>query len=127
MNNILLKNGLLYSGRENRFLLSDLLFSRGGCIEHISPGISSADDVIDCTGLAVSSGFIDCHGHSDDIPMIELIGKYREELKEELLYYSYHIDYLKHEDNPNIVITEMCDLSTNKKEKVDVEITIVLQ
>ncbi len=59
--------------------------------------------------------------------MIEMIGKYREELKEELLYYSYHIDYLKHEDNPNIVITEMCDLSTSEEVKTDVEITIVLQ
>lgn len=61
----LLKNGKVLDGTGGEPYFSDILIE-DDCIIKIGADLQeSADRVIDCTGLAVSPGFIDCHSHND--------------------------------------------------------------
>jgi len=62
---ILLKNGKIIDGSGNEPYFSDLLIENER-IALISPCIREEADVcLDCSGLAVAPGFIDCHSHND--------------------------------------------------------------
>jgi len=61
---ILIKNGLIYSG-DGRPPISGDLGIKEGAIAAIGNLGDTADEVVDATGLAVSPGFIDIHTHTD--------------------------------------------------------------
>ena len=61
----LLKNGKIIDGTGGEPYYADVLVDNDRIIK-IAPELQeTADRVIDCTGLAVSPGFIDCHSHND--------------------------------------------------------------
>ena len=61
----LLKNGKIYDGSGSTPYFADILIDDDH-IERISTYIDDvADRVIDCTGLSLAPGFIDCHSHND--------------------------------------------------------------
>lgn len=61
----LLKNAKIYDGTGGDAFPGDILI-RGDRIERVGRDISCADaEVIDLTGLSVSSGFMDAHSHND--------------------------------------------------------------
>ncbi|PKM72762.1 MAG: hypothetical protein CVU91_06960 [Firmicutes bacterium HGW-Firmicutes-16] len=61
----LLKNGKIVDGSGKEPYIADILVEDDR-IKKIGADIQAeADRVIDCTGLAVAPGFIDCHSHND--------------------------------------------------------------
>ena len=62
---ILLKNGLIYDGTGSDAFVGDILIEDDRIVE-VGQDLPAGDaEVIDLTGLSVSSGFIDGHSHND--------------------------------------------------------------
>ena len=62
---ILLKNGLIYDGSLEKPKIGDIYLDNGK-IKTIGNNLNmTVDEVIDCTNLIVSPGFIDSHSHND--------------------------------------------------------------
>lgn len=65
MQDIVLKNGLIYNGLNEKPCLGDVAV-RSGVITAIGRGLQmDAAQTVDVSGLAVAPGFIDIHSHSD--------------------------------------------------------------
>lgn len=61
----LLKNGKIVDGTGGAPYLADVLVEDARILK-IAPGLdAAADETLDCTGLVVAPGFIDCHSHND--------------------------------------------------------------
>lgn len=61
---MLLKNGIIYDGSGDAAITADISFNEKG-IKAVGKNLPAEDSEIDCTGLAVSPGFIDFHSHND--------------------------------------------------------------
>lgn len=61
----LLKNGKILDGTGGAPYFADILIEDERIVKIGSDLQAEADKVLDCTGLAVAPGFIDCHSHND--------------------------------------------------------------
>lgn len=63
---VLLKGGKIYDGSASETFVGDILIE-GDTIVGLAPSIDVAEDmqVVDISGLSVSSGFMDAHSHND--------------------------------------------------------------
>ncbi|MEC7808224.1 MAG: D-aminoacylase, partial [Gemmatimonadota bacterium] len=61
---VLISNGRVMDGSGNPWVRADVLIQGDKIIEIGDLGNTSADEVIDATGLYVTPGFIDTHSHS---------------------------------------------------------------
>ena len=73
MKSFILSNGTVFNSRSKELIPADILVVNGA-VSNVDSGIESEAETLDCTGCIVSPGFIDCHGHSDDIPLLECDG-----------------------------------------------------
>ncbi len=64
MFDIVIKNGKIIDGTGSPSYFADIAIS-GGKIARIAKNIEGGKEVIDATGLTVTPGFIDSHGHGD--------------------------------------------------------------
>lgn len=75
MFDILLKNGLIADGSGKAAFRGNIGVKDGNIVQ-IAPDLSGpAGRIIDCTGLVVAPGFIDCHSHNDYAAFRSLGGK----------------------------------------------------
>ncbi len=68
-----LAGGRVYDCRSRKFRAADVHIEEAR-IGTLSEEYRGDAPSVDCSGLVISPGFIDCHGHSDDIPLIECDG-----------------------------------------------------
>ena len=65
MNNVTLANATVIDGTGAAEFLADVVVANGRIADVAAPGTAHAGEVIDCTGLLLTPGFIDIHSHSD--------------------------------------------------------------
>ncbi|MFH1707441.1 MAG: amidohydrolase family protein [Planctomycetota bacterium] len=69
----IIRNGLVFDPQKRRFHKDDV-FIEGNTIRDVAPGIMTDAAVIDVRGMVVAPGFIDVHGHSDAMPVVDCNG-----------------------------------------------------
>ncbi len=65
MYDLLLKNGLIVDGSGRAAFRGDLAVKDGNMVKLAREVPGTANRIIDCTGLVIAPGFIDCHSHND--------------------------------------------------------------
>ena len=65
MYNIIFKNAIIVDGTGNKRFVSDLAIKDGKIVKIDNNIDEKAEETIDATGLILSPGFIDSHGHND--------------------------------------------------------------
>jgi len=68
---VILRGGLIVDGTGTPAYRTDIAFKDGAIALIGDCATADAAERIDCTGLAITPGFIDMHGHSDEILLVD--------------------------------------------------------